>query len=124
MTDFHITGSGENAMADQDVCIAVGEDLTKHYPGYPWMVGCQAGSVCIDLAVDKPLGMDRYGYRLNVSTVLGPGGQKRVMQAGGELLERFGLRRGEAPDDAAEQARENGLDVSGARNKSRDERWW
>jgi hypothetical protein len=113
-------------MADEDVCIAIGEDLAKHYPGYPWMVGVDhgAGSVCIDLGVEKPIGMERYGYRLNLSTVMGPGGQKRVMQAGGELLERFGLRRGEAPDDAKELARANGLDVAGARNKSRDERWW
>jgi hypothetical protein len=116
------TVTGDN-MADQDACIAIGEDLARAFPGYPWMVGVDHGSVCIDLALDKPLGMERYGYRLNLSTVFGPGGQKRVMQAGGELLERFGLRRTFAHDDTREIARENGLDIGGARNKSRDEKW-
>jgi hypothetical protein len=119
-----VISSGPDAMAEEDLCLAIGEDLAKHYPGYPWMVGVDHGSVCIDLGVEKPIDMQRYGYRLNVATVIGPGGQKRVMEAGGELLERFGLRRGRAPDDAADLARENGLDVSGARNKSRDEKWW
>ena len=114
--------SGDN-MADEDLCIAIGEDLTATYPGYPWMVGVNAGSVHIDLAVEKPLGLERYGYRLNVSTVQGPGGQKRVREAGGELLERFDLPRGRAPEDLQLRAIENGLDISNARNKSRDEKW-
>ena len=117
--EAYVQGEGENAMADCDLCQAIGEDLMQTYPGYPWAVGVQAGSVCIDLAVDKPHGLERYAYRLNVSTVLGPGGQKRVREAGGELLERFGLRRGVAHPDFEWIAAEHGLDISGARNKSR-----
>lgn len=119
--DAIITGSGENRMADQDVCVAVGEDLTRHFPGYYWMVGCDhnAGSVQIDLQCPKPIGLERYGYRLNISTVLGAGGQKAVMRAGGELLERFGLRRGMAVAETDDIAREHGLDISANRNKSK-----
>jgi hypothetical protein len=119
--DAILTGSGDNQMADQDVCIAVGEDLTKHYPGYLWMVGCdhEAGTIQIDLQCDKPIGMERYGYLLHLSTVMGAGGQKAVMRAGGELLERFGLRRKWAHPDTADIARENGLDVSNNKNKSK-----
>jgi hypothetical protein len=119
--DAIITGSGDTRMADQDVCIAVGEDLTKHYPGYYWMVGCdhQAGSVQIDLQVPKPVGLERYGYRLNISTILGAGGQQAVVRAGGELLERFGLRRGRASADTDDIVREHGLDVSNNKNKSK-----
>ena len=117
--DAILTGHGENRMADQDICIAVGEDLTRHYPGYFWMVGVQHGSVHIDLQVEKPIGMECYGYRLNVSTVLGAGGQKAVMRAGGELLERFGLRRGSAHEDTNEIARANGLNTDNNKNKSK-----
>jgi hypothetical protein len=117
--DAVLTGYGENQMAEQDICVAVGEDLTRTYPGYYWMIGCEHGSVIIDLEIPKPLGLERYGYRLNVSTVLGPGGQKRVRQAGGELLERFGLRRGTAHEDTNLIAAENGLIIDGHHDKSR-----
>lgn len=103
-------------MADEDVCRAVGEDLTDVYPGHPWAVGCdhQAGTVVIDLAVDKPPQLRTFAYMLHLSTILGPGGQKRVRQAGGELLERYGLPRARATDNSRAYARENGLDVSGS----------
>jgi hypothetical protein len=114
-------GQGENAMADQDLCQAIGEDLTRAYPGYIWAVGCDhnAGTVCIDLAVTKPLGLENWAYMLFISTVIGPGGQKRVMRAGGELLERYGLRRTFAHVDTSEIAREHGLDRDNNKNKSK-----
>lgn len=119
--DAMLTGSGETRMADEDLCVAIGEDLTAHYPGYPWFVGCDhaAGSVHIDLLVDKPIGFERYGFLLYISTVLGAGGQKAVLRAGGELLERFGLRRGPASPDTAQIVREHGLIIDGAKNKSK-----
>lgn len=119
--DAVLTGFGETRMADQDVCIAVGEDLTRHYPGYLWMVGVNhdAGTVCIDIQCDKPIGLGQYGYMLYLSTVLGAGGQAAVMRAGGELLERFGLRRGIAHEDTDHIAREHGLDTSNNKNKSK-----
>jgi hypothetical protein len=113
-----------HAMSDIDVCRAVGEDLTAHYPGYPWMVGCNheksVGRVVIDLGVTKPVGMENYAYALYLPTVLGPGGQKRVLEAGGELLERFGLKRGAAAEDHRQRARENGLDLGGAVHTKRE----
>lgn len=111
----------EQAMADQDVCVAVGEDLTRAFPGYLWMVGCNhtAGVIMIDLQVPKPPHLRNYGYQLNLSTVLGPGGQKRVQEAGGELLERFGLRRTFAHGDTAEIARDHGLITDANKNKSK-----
>lgn len=116
----------EQAMADQDVCVAVGEDLTRAYPGHYWMVGVshEAGSITIDLQIDKPPHLRNYGYRLNISTVLGAGGQKAVMRAGGELLERFGLPRGAAHADANEAAKDHGLIIDDNKNKSTDGRWW
>lgn len=119
--DAILTGDGAKQMADQDVCIAVFEDLAKQYPGYPWCVGCnhEAGTVVIDLMVDKPPHLRNYAYQLYLSTVLGAEGQKKVMRAGGELLERFGLQRGWAHPDTAEIAREHGLITDHNKNKSK-----
>lgn len=101
-------------MADQDLCIAIGEDLMQHYPGHPWRVGCDldAGSIVIELAYDYP-GMPNatLGYRLHPQTMMGPGAHHRVMQAGGEMLERFDLARGAATSDSSYAAKENGLIV-------------
>jgi hypothetical protein len=113
---------GENAMAEQDLCIAVGEDLTRSYPGYDWYVGVilEAGSIAIDLLCGKPPQYRNHGYLLHIPSLLGPGGHERVMRAGGELLERFGLPRTSAPHDWRQRAVENGLDVTGEVKKSRN----
>lgn len=115
------SGDTEFAMQDQDLCIAIGEDLTQFFPGYLWMVGVdhKAGSVVIDLQAPKPPHLQNYAYRLNITSVFGPGGQKKVRNAGGELLERFGLRRTWAHPDTDEIAREHGLDISNNKDKSK-----
>lgn len=115
--EVEVEASGETAMADEDVCRAVGEDLCRAYPNYPWMVGCdhQAGRVVIDLGVSKPFGLDNYAYGLRITTCTGPGGQQAVMRAGGELLERFGLKRGVANYEHRQEAAENGFDIGGAK---------
>lgn len=120
--DTAIHSSGPKAMADEDVCRAVGEDLQRAYPGYPWMVGCnhEAGTVVIDLPEPwKPLKYRNYGILLHLGSLMGPGGQKKVLFSGGELLERLGLPRDAAPLDAGLKARENGMDVGSAIIKSR-----
>lgn len=125
MTDFmtHVDG-GEHDMADMDVCIAVGEDLTATYPGHPWMVGAdhQAGTVAIRLAYNPPdenPTLGQMGYLLHLSTVLGPGGQKRVRTAGAEMLERWGLPRERGTIESRAKAGEHGLDMDDAVLKSR-----
>lgn len=103
-------------MADIDVCCAVSEDLMATYPGYPWAVGVShdGGTIAIDLAVEKPPALRQFGYLLHLSSLMEAGGQAKVRLAGGELLERYGLRRGRAQDDVQARAKENGLDVSGS----------
>lgn len=111
MSEVHIQATGEHAMAEQDLCRAVGEDLTKHYPGHPWCVGAdlRGGYVVIDLGYDKPPHLRNMAYLLHPQTLMNAGGQQRVMQAGGEMLERFGLPRDGIRSDAADLANENGL---------------
>jgi len=119
--DSILTGEGPTRMADQDVCIAVGEDLTQTYTGYFWNVGCnhEAGVVAISLAIPGDNGNTTRGFLLHLSTIMGPGGQKKVRAAGGELLERWGLPRGRAPQDVIERALEHGMDRGGEILKSR-----
>ena len=121
MSDAILTGDGATMLADQALCVRVGEDLARAYPGYQWMVGCnhEAGTVVIDLLCDKPIGLANYGYLLHISSLMGAGGQAKVMRAGGELLERFGLRRGSAQSEWKDQAVQNGLDLGNAVLKSR-----
>lgn len=101
------------SMADQDICVAVGETLDQHYPGHPWRIGCDldAGSIVIELGYPAPSvpGQATFGYLLHPQTLMGPNGQRRVMQAGGELLERYRLARGAATVDSAVAAAVNGL---------------
>ena len=119
--DAHVEAYGPHAMAERDLCIAVGEDLERHYPGHPWMVGADlnAGTVAIRLGYDLPPSMAPMGYLLHIATLLAPGGHQRVMRAGGEWLERLGLPRGSAAPEAAARAGENGLNIDASVLKSR-----
>lgn len=112
---------GPRAMADQDVCVAIGEDLTQHYPGYIWNVGCnhEAGVAYIMLVIPSGPDNQSKGFLIHLDTVLGPGGQKRCRWAAGEILERWGLPRDRAPADTVQRANENGLDQSSMVLKSR-----
>jgi hypothetical protein len=112
--DFAFSDTGTSpstVMADRDLCIAVLEDLARHYPGHPWLITAdvQAGSVVIDLGYEKPIALRNFAYLLHASTLMGPGGQVRVMQAAGELLERFGVARGPGRADTAIAAADHGL---------------
>ena len=121
MSGSFLTGYGARLKEDQDVCVRVGTELARHFPGFDFMVGVDhdAGTVAIDIMTDKPMGLANYGYLLHLATVLGPDGPRRIRNAGGELLERFGLRRDRADAEWRLQAREHGLDTSNNHNKSR-----
>jgi len=56
---------------------------------------------------------------LYLSTCLGSDAEKHIMRAGGELLERFGLARGEANKESYAQALEHGLNADAAILKSK-----
>lgn len=109
--DAAVQSSGETEMADRDICVAVGQDLAQMYPGHPWMVGCDhgAGTVIIDLAYEKPAQLRNMAYMLHLSSMMAPGARAKVMRAGGEMLERFGLGRTRATKEASAMAKENGL---------------
>lgn len=118
--DIHVEAEGDTAIADVDMCIAVGEDLTQHYPGHPWQVGCNHESGMVTITLGYPGGQTKggdqfqWGYCLHLSDLMSSGAQKRVMRAGGELLERFGVARRAGDANAIVDAMAHGLDRSGA----------
>ena len=116
-----LTSYGDNAMAEQDLCRAVGEDLTRAYPGYDWACGVsiQAGTVVIDLICDKPPALQYHQFMLHLKTLVGPGGQKHALDAGGELLERYGLPRDRAPEGWQRMPALHGIDTASMVGKSR-----
>jgi hypothetical protein len=65
-----------------------GEALQKHYPGYWWAVQADEKTGMCDIRCMQLSGA--YGYRLHFKKIFSPTQfQKRVMQAGGEILERY-----------------------------------
>lgn len=114
----------EISRAEAALCIAIGEDLMRRYPGYVWDVGFThaSGVVTVKLTVPlsvRPGGQGEPGFLIHAATCVGPGGQSKVHAAGGEILERWRLPREKAPADWVEMAWENGLDRTNMITKSK-----
>lgn len=72
----------------------VAESLTRSYPAYPWAIGWHPGGVlCVKLmlASDANYGYTIDAYKIHSASEL----SRQAMMAGGELLERLGMKRGE-----------------------------
>lgn len=66
--------------------------LSKHYANHWWMVGWAPGMV---LCVKHGAGDSRYGYTIDAARAASISQlEKEIVMAGGELLERMGLKRG------------------------------
>lgn len=101
--------------ADIALCKWIYERLSYDYPGHDWMVGANSvsGVVIVDLPYTKPPKYQNHAYLLHIRALDGIDTAKRqIRNAGGELLERFGLPRGPATEQSKARALQNGLDVS------------
>lgn len=124
MSDLSIIagdGHGRQQRAEEGLCHVVLTTLNRAYPGYDFLasVNFTAGVMNLDIICDKPAPLRGHGFLLHLSSLMGPGGEKKVLNAGGEMLERFGLRRDRADAEWRMQARENGLEMGGVILKSR-----
>jgi hypothetical protein len=90
----------------------VAQTLTNAYPNYPWVVGWHPGFVlCVKLLINPDY---NYGYTIDAAKDFTPGMLAQAAKmAGGELLERLGLRRGAWNGDMPEKNIE-GVDKSHA----------
>lgn len=87
------TGSLEEEAANLMMAKAISELLLKHYPDHSWLVNCEIAQGIINIF--NPRVSTRYGYTIVVDDwlverIVG----KKVIMAGGEILERGGMRRG------------------------------
>lgn len=104
-------GGVDETAAEQNLARVVGDILQRMYPapkeiGFWWAVTANAkGGVLhiLNLALSGT-----HGYTLYMDGLMGGEGPKRIMRAGGELLERAGLSRdwrNLSPDKVAELQR-------------------
>jgi len=112
---------GDKAAAEEALCHMALVVLNRHFPGYDFLASCnlQAGVLNLDVICEKPLKYRAHGFLLHLSSIMNTHGEKALRNAGGEMLERFGLRRDRADAEWRTQARENGLDVGNMITKSR-----
>ena len=122
----HWSSHGEKAAEDMATAGAVMAELNKHYPGHQWYVeaNAEAGVVTIKLLYEAVRGRtSSWGCLIHLTTMANISWQKKVMMVGGELLERWNLKRGAYREGDKLRAKENGIITNNAILKSRDNRW-
>ena len=72
---------------DQAACKRAVGNLFKHYPGHEWLVDIAGGVMNIRSANLST----NYGFVQRLDEVTPRNFDNKVMQAGGEVLERFGM---------------------------------
>jgi hypothetical protein len=84
--------SMQQNLADIDRAKAISEVLQRHYPGHHWAVNVN-GEGGVATIKNFSLSGD-WGFLLMLSAFSASELDKRVVMAGGELLERYNLSRG------------------------------
>lgn len=103
--------------ADAALAVAMYTKLEEHYPGHNWRTSAdhKQGIASVHLQYLDRLGKNaRYGVLIKIGRLNSDPDLRSVVKAGGELLERFGLRRDTYRVDIETKLRavEHGLDLS------------
>ena len=93
-----IHGADGHDMPADDVILAkqAADLLYRKYPGYLWAVHVNSKGGMLNIFC--PIISTRYGYTIRLSEVYQDPQLKCVMRAGGEILERADMRRGQWRD--------------------------
>lgn len=89
-----LTSFDSETVEGMDKAKQVAEALTKHYPNFPWAVGFAPGMTLVVkcMAIDD----GRYGFTIDGAKSFSASDlAHQAMLAGGELLERCGVDRGQ-----------------------------
>lgn len=82
----------EDATKEIALAQAIGELLNKHYPGYLWAVTVNLHG---GMATVQAMALSgEWGCYIPLSRILNDPQMKYVLQCGGEILERYRVRRG------------------------------
>jgi len=102
-----ISGSPDALIQDYDTAKRIAETLHSHYPGHMWAVSCSAET---GVANVYNLGLSgRWGFIIKLKDIIHDPSMKKVIMAGGEILERYRLARGRLDDAALEQLQSDSL---------------
>ena len=105
----------EHAPHDVEVAAAMHHVLERHYPGHQWATSAdhRTGMAHVKLLYLDAKGINgRYGFQLHLTQLNSDPRLQCVVRAGGELLERYRLKRGPATADSKALARQHGLDIT------------
>jgi hypothetical protein len=78
-----------------EIATYIAETLLRKYPGYPWAVQVNGEGGIATIQLDFT---GKWAFVLHLKALEHDLELKSVMRAGGELLERYKLRRGAADD--------------------------
>lgn len=90
---------------EQKIAHQIGETLNEHYPGHAWCVEVQ---LLQGVASIRNLNLSgEWGFMLHLDKLLQDPTPKPIINAGGELLERYNISRGEFNDNEFEHRQRN-----------------
>lgn len=94
-----VTENPELAANDLVMAKQMAETLHSHYPGHAWAVTCDGAT---GIATVRNLALSgNWGFTLKLTTTYSASEfRRRIVMAGGELLERYRLTRGRFNEDA------------------------
>lgn len=82
----------KKTIIENRICASVGSTLEKMYPGWKWWVECILESGCVTVRNNSLNG--EYGFTIPLPKLLNEtDGDKILMRAGGEILERYRMDR-------------------------------
>lgn len=93
MSDLILTDDPQGNIHDIEMAKQIAEALHQHYPGHMWGVTCDHRTGMADIVNLRLRG--NWGFRMHLKGHYSASYWKhKAIMAGGELLERFKLRRG------------------------------
>lgn len=109
-------GYGEHKLKDLAIGKKILDILEKYYAGHDWFVNCchQAGTATVQLMYegqDKKVRIWKYGFVLHLINLVGDELDKKVMRAGGEVLERYNMARKAVSENSIIDFFTNGIDA-------------
>ena len=98
---LEISGEAAATVADYDIAKRIAETLNKHYPGHLWGVTANHETGVATVLNLRLSG--RWGFIIKLSEILDDPHLKKVITAGGEILERYRISRGQFDQDRIDE---------------------